>query len=1199
LATAVQIELMVDEKGAVQGVRSFDTAIKGTAGTTSQLDATLKQLNGTLNKTAAAGVNAGRASGRAMHQVKEDGMSAKEGLHLVTEELDLHIPRAFRSLIAESKLAQSAISALGGAIAGIGLAQVGFMVLSQLAEGAQKLYEKYLDVDGAIERFNREAGEAASKKFYEDSGLDQLKEDLVGVNDQLDELKKKKEAAGRWDVTAGEAGKMLGSSLLSIGTLGAVPYKYSFGVDDAKNQNINQGKQDTSELRILEDAHKKNLQKIEDEQRIAEAKAAGIGKARAAQEAENRKAQEDYEYRVARARKLAEIVNRGVEENNKTWYGGHLKPGDEKYRESVKVSPNAGVAERDDARMHAGNEFKAAQIEEQRATSQEIRKLQDETRQAELGGIALLEDQRAAADREWVIEHGKSAAAIKAIDEKFYAEERKLIEEQRRETEKFVGRAALSQFTGVAKLQQQSVLDIADIRGDKNLDDTAKDQRAAAVKEKLAADIAELQKQYIQQTDELERDAQARSLTGLARIRAEAERTIAAKELAFKTQWGQVSPDSAEYQKAHQQLNRQKTIITGSADQQSQEYLRHSLEETEQMEAEAHVKMLSAEKQQTAAIALEYEQRTRKFREELDQQLTSGKLSLSDMNALQEDYNRKVAAAAEQRDAQLVEAARQAREKMAGEFTRFFRDPMGAMKEMGQKAAGEMAARMFQQVESRHGGAPGQQQGFSDQWSLGKIFDHVPGLGGRNAQNVQNGESEKHRSETLASGAFTLAHAEIRVAMANISMPALAGGITPGAPGATASGAALSSGSTSLLGMPGTFGEGGSTTALARVSGPQGMGGSPTFSGSTESGGGANPFGTALSDIKQGVGVFKQAKSIFGSPKSTIANGGGDDETLGGGGMLDINKVFGSSTTKVTGPSGSGGGMLGGGGMMANLGGAAGGAMGLFSAYQGNGGLGGALGGAMSGMELGMAVGGPIGAAVGLVGGAILGAIGFGGREKARVYDLKTVRPRLGDDFHSFQTGAMDYTSAYSDMQSLDTEARKTLGKMGGSAKAYYWDTINKEIHQAEAKLTAEEKAGRSGQTMSAAQYHQGGWTGGFGSMATGPDSGWAHMREGEFVVHEQAAVTHAGALEAIRAGASHSDMARYYGLDSSAQGYRMAMQPSGAGGGSGRTQNITVPIQAIDTKDFVQRIHDVKHHVRAAVNSSYAENSGGSDASF
>lgn len=334
--------------------------------------------------------------------------------------------------------------------------------------------------------------------------------------------------------------------------------------------------------------------------------------------------------------------------------------------------------------------------------------------------------------------------------------------------------------------------------------------------------------------------------------------------------------------------------------------------------------------------------------------------------------------------------------------------------------------------------------------------------------------------------------------------------------------------------------------------------------------------GGVLNDLQQGMGLFGQAKDIFGKKP------GDSNET----GLLEpTDKDIGDGTLNADGSytsASKGTGMLNGGGFGANAMGAAGGALGLYGAYEGNGGIGGAAGGAMSGMELGMALGGPVGAAVGAAAGAIVGAIGFGGREKARVYDLKTVRPRIQADQLAYNTGSMDYSSAYSDLQSLDVEAKRTLDKMGPAAKSYYRDTVEGEIHHAIQRFNNEEKAGRSMYTASAAQYDQGGWTGDFGSMATGPNSGWAHMRSREFVVQEQPAATHAGALEAIRAGATHAQMAAYYGANT---------MPAESGG------DVHLHVHAIDAKSSVQFLMANKHAVRSALNASYAENSGGSDA--
>ncbi len=279
-----------------------------------------------------------------------------------------------------------------------------------------------------------------------------------------------------------------------------------------------------------------------------------------------------------------------------------------------------------------------------------------------------------------------------------------------------------------------------------------------------------------------------------------------------------------------------------------------------------------------------------------------------------------------------------------------------------------------------------------------------------------------------------------------------------------------------------------------------------------------------IGDLRQ---TFQLGKGLY-----SAFNGGGNAGAAGSGGAAaDGDAGWSSSTDGLQpgiakgGTGGSGGGfggsMLGGGGVGANAAGAIGGAVGLYSAYQSNGGVGGALQGGMAGMELGMSLGGPIGAAIGAAGGAILGAIGFGGREKARVYWLKGGHAQALNDIQSFQQGGMDYLSAFQDLEALDWQARSATGKMGPSAHAYYNDTIKPELQADRDKLTREQKAGRTASTMTAAQYDWGGPVDNFGSFRTGPQHGMIHAQQGEFVVEQQQAASHYQALSAINAGAT------------------------------------------------------------------------------
>ena len=68
--------------------------------------------------------------------------------------------------------------------------------------------------------------------------------------------------------------------------------------------------------------------------------------------------------------------------------------------------------------------------------------------------------------------------------------------------------------------------------------------------------------------------------------------------------------------------------------------------------------------------------------------------------------------------------------------------------------------------------------------------------------------------------------------------------------------------------------------------------------------------------------------------------------------------------------------------------------------------------------------------------------------------------------------------------------------------------------------------------------------------------------------------------------------------MASVAAGYRMAMTGSaGRQAASGGDRTLHMNINAIDAKSVAQFFNANKHHIRAALNASYAENSGGADA--
>ena len=157
----------------------------------------------------------------------------------------------------------------------------------------------------------------------------------------------------------------------------------------------------------------------------------------------------------------------------------------------------------------------------------------------------------------------------------------------------------------------------------------------------------------------------------------------------------------------------------------------------------------------------------------------------------------------------------------------------------------------------------------------------------------------------------------------------------------------------------------------------------------------------------------------------------------------------------------------------------------------------------------------------------------------------------------------MDYLAAYGDIEGLSREANMTTNAMGPAGKSYYQDTIKKEIKDAEGKLSSEQRAGRSMYTTTAAQFD------------IGSDS---VPRDGMAMIHEKERIMPSDQNERITRAIENG-------------GDRRPVQSQGAGWSG------DIHVHAMDTKSGVQWLMNNKHVIRAAMNASYNENSGGADA--
>jgi len=1113
MATSVQIELMVDEKGAVSGVRAFDTAVKGTTGSVRQLGTEL----GAVGTRAAA---AGRQGKAGLDQLGAAALGSKEKVRLLSEEIGVHIPRAMQSVIAKSPQVMSAINAIGGAMIGLGAIQIGAMVFTQLISGAHKLWEEHLSLTKAAEDYNAEVAKAKMEDFGNTRSIETT---MLRINDATEAVKRYNTEAEKAAHTSPSTTWRSAANLIAPGAGGLweayhqrdMAHGLAGQATDAqrqldklnRDQKAEQTHADKKDAIELQHAYDWKLPK---EQQIT-----------AEQQKQHQLNAED----------------RAFDANREGKYGNPVAAaaGAATYGVKDRLADARAAQELAELNKKGGGDEKSQ--------AEELRRLHEEALESGLRGVALYQAREAAAIEDLKQKGIASAAAVNDVKAKFANEEMNRLHNEQRETEKIGRQAAMAGMTGIDKTRAEGAKRIADL--DPDLDPAERAKRVAYINQETDQQIAAEKRTLAQEVDAIADQSATHQISGFARINAEATKNL--DDLKKKIDYGSDKQGGASL------LQRGKDAIEKGAADQRAELTHRNAQETAQIEDQARVKSLSAEKQKTAAIQAEYNERLQKYQDELREQEIS-----------QEDFNRRVAAAAQERDAEMVEATKEAHEKMAGEFNSLFKSldhPLKALESMGDKVAGEAAASLVQHFQQRGGGGASS----SPEGGLLGMFGGFNFGGGHRGTSGADAAAET-RSHPLSAAEKTLSIAQARISIGSASFGG-GGSTSLFASGSGGFSGATSTGSPSFGG--GTYGSGDFAGGYSGGAGAGvGAAATPNFAqgGSGPVPAPRNLLGGMLSDVSQGTALFKQGASIFGggTRQTTPAAAGGDGtaETQGDplAGKLNADGSFTSAGS-------TNGGMLGGGGFGANAGGAIGGALGMYSAVKGNGGFGGAAQGAMAGMQLGMALGGPMGAAIGAGAGAIVGAIGFGGREQARVYDLKTIRPHITADQDAYNQGSMSYSDAYQDVTGLEGQSWAVTKKMGPAAHSYWTDTIEPEIKQALGKFTAEQRAGRSQYAAQGASY------------ATGTDyvpaTGWNLNHEGERIIPSDQN------REITRALNTHA-------------AYQRTMQSGNAGGSGGGDRTMNLNVHAIDAKGVAQFLDKYKHQIRGAMNDSYAENSGG-----
>ena len=542
------------------------------------------------------------------------------------------------------------------------------------------------------------------------------------------------------------------------------------------------------------------------------------------------------------------------------------------------------------------------------------------------------------------------------------------------------------------------------------------------------------------------------------------------------------------------------------------------------------MEQIAKEEEQTARISLspweqvtlriqdEWQDKVRAIKNDEDDQLAHIKNNATAAAMVEQDANAKRTAAHQLMVAEMIQSEQEMRDKLASGLQQLFSNPAQFFEKRAMDTAFQLMAN--EMLSTFKGSTP-----------AGGIMQYMFGMG----PEMSTSTNPLH----ALGSAFGVGSGSSSISPSMIQFQQGSTVLLTGSQALLTASASLQSAAGSLAFSSGTSGVG----SLGGVSLP-GMGGAGAASG----GGSADIGSMAASNPMMMPGL--------GASTSTLSTSTWDNSMM----MPGLNGIAAESTL------GTGGAATGAKGFAGAAGIASGALMAgtsIYSAYQNSDPLSGVLGGALGGMEMGAAIGsfvGPLGTVIGGAIGAVAGAasgltaglLGDKGRGQAQGLDANTIQPTLAKDMQDYEAGRSGYTSISTELNSLLISAQNSTQQMGSGARFYFNNTIQPEIYAVLASLQKQEIGGRSALSLSAAQYHTGGWIDDFGDLGTGGSEGFIHAMQKEFVVNPVAAAAHAPILQAMNSGTNFA--------------YSQAVQPrmpsSSGGGGS-----VTLNIQAIDSK--------------------------------
>ena len=1031
----------------------------------------------------AVGATMGQQVSAGLDKVSGHSLTALDNVRLLRDDLGIRIPRGMESAIARSQVLSSAIGGLGTGLVALGAAEI----FVRLGMGAYELYEKFISLKAAAKEYEDQLGKLKEADF---TNTRSIEDTAIRWNEAA-------QAAERYHAEAEKAGSV--SAIVSntqprtalAGLLGPL----GMGVSEVQNlMAAHDNEQLSGQSKTERDSLARTRLQQEHELTDQQIQTAHAGDA-------SLQPQQKISAELAKQLALHKEDQSYLQKQNNL--GSNRDAGS-----------NSGEAKRTLEDQAARAEAAAQSIELQRQISEKTISLQDAARNAGLQGNALYAAQEQEAIAAVQRSATGSAAQVAAIREKFHNEE---IVRLRAETDEVNKRARAEQEAGLgtlAKIQAQGQDRLSDIdqkqaRGGYS-DQDAKGVSADANKDRVTAqattlrELTDAQKQYDEQVSALDQQATDRQVTGYLKIEAEAQKSLNKINDDWQKMYGGLNTQSDLYLQGVAKRADQEDAISAASQRQVSELHAKTMAEIQATEVQSDRINQTEDKAATGAIVDEYNKRLAAANAYRAQQLAGDKVGATERQMIEDEYTARMKADMDLASAQLEKQAQQTRDTLAGSLSSLFDDPKGFLekraKDLIYKSLANGILSATNNLQSSFG------QGLSELLGIGPNLKaptpKLPGAGDA-AGLAGAGSPLNAAGSTLTQAGTTLTTSGTSLGTAGTNLSS-SGTVLNGA------GTALNSAAAALQ------------SAAAALSAAQGgSGGGGLFGGGGVDdggdGGGGDGSGGAGAEDSGFAGASSGAQALSGSSAASAIGAGA--HSLGGLAALNLTSTsegLAGSTSKALGSSTVGGKYAG------AAGAAIAGGVGIYQAYQNSDALGGALAGGEAGAQIGGLfgpAGALIGAGIGAVAGVGAGLFGDNGKAKAEAYDSGTVAPALAAELANFNAGQTGYTQASRDLTNILNQAQSATAAMGSGARHYFTGSITPEVAAVQAKIDAEEKAGRSKITMSAAQFHSGGLITNFGDFGTSGTEGFIHAMMGERVMNAQASGTHGPLLDAMNAG--------------------------------------------------------------------------------